>query len=144
MQSSKWLRLMDLITSLTGTCSYFDRDVECVCSFFKKRFRFQGSQTPRFRDVVSEDRQQMRESRAKRRAKKAREVQDGEYMPSPEDEPLGLELDALADASGVSSSKKQTTPLEQVSEVGFITIRESSLRLTCSTWPHFGCSKKLS
>jgi hypothetical protein len=56
----------------------------------------------------------MRESRAKRRARKAREFQEGEYVPSAEDEPLGLELDTLTDASGVGSSKKQVTPLEQV------------------------------
>jgi hypothetical protein len=70
---------------------------------------------PRFRDVVSADRQQMRESRAKRRARKAKEVQEGEYVPLPEDDKLGLELDVLADASGLGSVKKQVTPLEQVS-----------------------------
>jgi len=59
----------------------------------------------------------MRESRAKRRARKAKEAQAQgiEYIPSPEDEKLGLELDVLADASGLGSVKKQVTALEQVS-----------------------------
>lgn len=93
--------------------SYFDRDVECVCSFFNKRFRFQSSHTPKFRDIVPENRQQMREGRAKRRTRKAREVQDAKYIPSEEDEKLGLELDVLAEASGLGSSLKQMTALEQ-------------------------------
>lgn len=98
--------------------SYFDRDVECVRSFFNKRFRFQSDRFPRFRDIVPEDRQQMREIRAKRRARKAKEVGDGEYVESLEDEKLGLELDVLGDASGLGSVKKQVTALEQVSREG--------------------------
>lgn len=55
----------------------------------------------------------MRESRAKRRTRRARDVQEGEYIPSEEDEKLGLELDVLAEASGLGSSQKQMTALEQ-------------------------------
>lgn len=57
----------------------------------------------------------MRESRAKRRNRNAKEREGEEYIPSPEDEKLGLELDVLADASGLGSVKKQVTALEQVS-----------------------------
>jgi hypothetical protein len=67
----------------------------------------------------------MRESRQKRRARKAKEAQEGEYVVAPEDEKLGLELDVLADASGLGSVKKQVTPLEQVSIFAVTAIRLS-------------------
>lgn len=35
------------------TCRFFDRDVECICEFFKKRFNYtDGAWVPIFRDIV--------------------------------------------------------------------------------------------
>ncbi|PWN31210.1 uncharacterized protein FA14DRAFT_140239 [Meira miltonrushii] len=64
---------------------YFDRDVEGVKQFFRKRFRFQSDRVPKFRDIVPEDRQKQRE----------------------------IQLDVQAQASGLGSLEKEETPLDQ-------------------------------
>jgi RIO kinase 2 len=34
---------------------YFNRDVECIRTFFKRRFQYESSLYPRFRKVMTED-----------------------------------------------------------------------------------------
>lgn len=86
----------------------------------------------------------MRESRAKRRNRKAREDASGDHTPDVEDEKLGLELDVLADASGVGSVKKPVTALEQVSDLPRNPYERATelLYFLCSTCQHFECNKK--
>ncbi|MCO5599783.1 hypothetical protein L7F22_053890 [Adiantum nelumboides] len=91
---------------------YFDRDVEGVKSFFKKRFRFQSERVPKFRDIVPGDRQKEREIRARRRARRADQGTNVEELPEDE-KPMGLELDVEAKASGLGSLDKEETPLDQ-------------------------------
>lgn len=35
-------------------CRYFNRDVECIRTFFKRRFQYESALYPRFRKTVSE------------------------------------------------------------------------------------------
>jgi RIO kinase 2 len=35
-------------------CSFFNRDVNCIRKFFRKRFRFEGTSWPTWKDVVRE------------------------------------------------------------------------------------------
>lgn len=99
--------------------SYFDRDVDGVRSFFRKRFRFEGDHYPSFRDVVPTTRQKEREVRAARRARRAKNIKDGEVAKSDEDplaeneQHLGLELDVLAGASGLGSASDCVSDLDQ-------------------------------
>lgn len=93
---------------------YFNRDIEGVKQFFKKRFRFQSDRVPKFRDIVPEDRQKQREIRARRRARRAEQAPGMSVDDLPEDEkPMGLELDVQAQASGLGSLEKEETPLDQ-------------------------------
>ena len=39
---------------LYDPCRYFNRDVECIRSFFKRRFRYESALYPRFRSTLSE------------------------------------------------------------------------------------------
>jgi RIO kinase 2 len=34
---------------------YFNRDVECIRTFFKRRFRYESALYPRFKSTISED-----------------------------------------------------------------------------------------
>jgi RIO kinase 2 len=97
---------------------YFDRDVEGVRSFFKRRFRFVSEEVPVFRDIVPIQRQHERSARASKRVKRAKEAEaEGRDLEEiPEDEkPLGLELDVLTQASGLGRTDKEVSALEQVS-----------------------------
>ena len=97
--------------------SYFDRDVECVRRFFRKRFRFFSSEYPRFRDVVPLDRALQRAKRQRRKEAKERGetvlLEEGEE--EEEQEEGVLELDVLTNASGLGGGKKGE--LELVSEL---------------------------
>ncbi|KAJ7254040.1 RIO1 family-domain-containing protein [Mycena haematopus] len=42
-------------TSHTNAEWYFNRDVECIRTFFKRRFRYESALYPRFRSTLSED-----------------------------------------------------------------------------------------
>lgn len=94
---------------------YFDRDVDGVKSFFKKRFRYQSERFPLFRDIVPENRQKEREIRSRRRARRAEQaIGETSEQQIPEDEnPIGLELDVQSQASGLGSLDKEETPLDQ-------------------------------
>lgn len=96
---------------------YFDRDVQGVVSFFIKRFRFQSESIPRFRDIVPEDRQSIRETRASQRAERIKEASKGnngvDHISNQEVQQLGLELDVLGEASGLGSDDKTVSHLDQ-------------------------------
>ncbi|PWY97104.1 hypothetical protein BCV70DRAFT_203156 [Testicularia cyperi] len=87
---------------------YFDRDVECVRRFFRKRFRFQSEEYPRFVDVVPEH------ARKKTKATKAAvgEERQADGAASSALNGEDVRLDLLARASGFSGSK-QDRELEQ-------------------------------
>ena len=43
-----------LNTSQSELLRYFNRDVECIRTFFKRRFRYESALYPRFRKMVEE------------------------------------------------------------------------------------------
>lgn len=103
--------LLHLCSSFTS--SYFDRDVECVRRFFRKRFRYQSEEFPRFQDVVPEfARKQTKLPKAAPDA----DVEAVDEAEAPSEEGLDMRLDLLAKASGFGGSK-QDRELEQVSSL---------------------------
>ncbi|KAJ1571323.1 hypothetical protein NDA12_006486 [Ustilago hordei] len=79
---------------------YFDRDVECVRRFFRKRFRYHSDEYPRFQDVVPEHARKQTKL-----PKTAPDAQNGEQAcPAPES--ADVRLDLLAKASGFSGTKE--------------------------------------
>jgi RIO kinase 2 len=80
-------------TSHMNARMYFDRDVECIRVFFKRRFNFDGAAWPTFDKV-------MRDHQAERDAAE----QSGEQQPSAENAATqaSLQLDVLVEASGFS------------------------------------------
>lgn len=112
--------------------SYFDRDVQCIRRFFRKRFRFTSSAYPRFRDVVPANRAVVRAERERRKEALLRgeevEGEDlgvwhtpaaGEGEGEGEEDGELLELDVLAAASGVGGKKGKDVELEEVSALSF-------------------------
>lgn len=94
---------------LTQLFSYFERDVECVRRFFRKRFRYHSDEFPRFQDVVPEY--------ARKQTKPKPTTDVGEAVDeagSVAAEAGDVRLDLLAKASGFGGSK-QDRELEQVS-----------------------------
>lgn len=91
------------------TLSYFDRDVECVRRFFRKRFRYHSDEFPRFQDVVPEFARQ--QTRLPKPASDAEHAQDNDKLTVANGD---IRLDLLAKASGFGGSK-QDRELEQVS-----------------------------
>lgn len=88
--------------------SYFERDVECVRRFFRKRFRYHSDEFPRFQDVVPEY--------ARKQTKLPKSAPDAENLDEAEAtarEGGDMRLDLLAKASGFGGSK-QDRELEQV------------------------------
>ncbi|SOV05507.1 related to RIO2 protein [Ustilago sp. UG-2017a] len=79
---------------------YFDRDVECVRRFFRKRFRYHSDEYPRFQDVVPEHARKQTKL-----PKTAPDAQNGEQA-SPAPESGHVRLDLLAKASGFSGTKE--------------------------------------
>ncbi|KDN39679.1 hypothetical protein K437DRAFT_258950 [Tilletiaria anomala UBC 951] len=126
---------------------FFDRDVQCVRRFFRKRFRYISEEYPRFRDVVPVDRAKRREvAAAALRAKgKVLSVDDEESQIADEDKDPGidpgiederdpelgevLELDALVKASGFGAGGRLERDLEehmrQLRLAGKATVSES-------------------
>lgn len=93
--------------------SYFDRDVECVRRFFRKRFRYISDEFPRFQDVVPEH--------ARKQTKLPKTTTDAEAVDEANtttSESGDVRLDLLAKASGFGGSK-QDRELEQVSALHF-------------------------
>ena len=91
------------------TPSYFDRDVECVRRFFRKRFRYLSDEFPRFQDVVPEYARKQT-----RLPKPTADVDNSEEADGATSESGDVRLDLLAKASGFGGSK-QDRELEQVS-----------------------------
>ncbi|GAC98315.1 hypothetical protein PHSY_005908 [Pseudozyma hubeiensis SY62] len=125
---------------------YFDRDVECVRRFFRKRFRYQSDEFPRFQDVVPEF--------ARQQTKLPKPASDAEHAQD-NDKPIvangDIRLDLLAKASGFGGSK-QDRELEQVSVLHhegvlrFI-LRQSSVtdhKLPPDQFPQYMSSLRLS
>ncbi|TKY90238.1 hypothetical protein EX895_000236 [Sporisorium graminicola] len=86
---------------------YFDRDVECVRRFFRKRFRYISDEFPRFQDVVPEH--------ARKQTKLPKTTTDAEAVDEANtttSESGDVRLDLLAKASGFGGSK-QDRELEQ-------------------------------
>ncbi|CDW97803.1 hypothetical protein, partial [Sporisorium scitamineum] len=86
---------------------YFERDVECVRRFFRKRFRYHSDEFPRFQDVVPEY--------ARKQTKPKPTTDVGEAVDeagSVAAEAGDVRLDLLAKASGFGGSK-QDRELEQ-------------------------------
>ncbi|SJX65336.1 related to RIO2 protein [Sporisorium reilianum f. sp. reilianum] len=87
---------------------YFDRDVECVRRFFRKRFRYQSEEFPRFQDVVPKY--------ARKQTKLPKTTADAEAVDKANDTTSAqtgdVRLDLLAKASGFGGSK-QDRELEQ-------------------------------
>lgn len=46
--------LLKVYFELLGTRRYFNRDVECIRTFFRRRFRYESVLYPRFRTVLKE------------------------------------------------------------------------------------------
>lgn len=90
--------------------SYFDRDVECVRRFFRKRFRYQSDEFPRFQDVVPEYARKQTKLPKSAPDSDPTEGEDGAASTANGD----VRLDLLAKASGFGGSK-QDRELEQVS-----------------------------
>ncbi|KAN0064021.1 Serine/threonine-protein kinase rio2 [Thecaphora frezii] len=84
---------------------YFDRDVECVRRFFRKRFRYHSDEFPRFRDIVPLPGQGPV-------AKPAADGADPSLMIAGEAAEEQPRLDILAKASGYGKSTKQEQELE--------------------------------
>ncbi|EPQ28114.1 uncharacterized protein PFL1_04441 [Pseudozyma flocculosa PF-1] len=84
---------------------YFDRDVECVRRFFRKRFRYHSDEYPKFRDVVPLPGQA---SAPKAEAGEAAAAGGDSSEPSAD----GPRLDLLARASGYGANSKQEQELE--------------------------------
>jgi RIO-like serine/threonine protein kinase len=49
MQSSEWRDAMSL------TSSFFNRDVNCIRKFFRKRYRYEAATWPTWKDVLEEE-----------------------------------------------------------------------------------------
>ncbi|GAC77492.1 serine/threonine protein kinase [Moesziomyces antarcticus T-34] len=86
---------------------YFDRDVECVRRFFRKRFRYHSDEFPRFQDVVPEFARKQTKL-----PKSAPQPQDVEQDAANNAQTGDVRLDLLAKASGFGGSK-QDRELEQ-------------------------------
>lgn len=89
--------------------SYFERDVECVRRFFRKRFRYHSDEFPRFQDVVPESAR--KQTKLPKTAPEAENVDEANPTTT---EGGDMRLDLLAKASGFGGSK-QDRELEQVS-----------------------------
>jgi len=105
---------MALLTHIVVPCfslrvsSYFDRDVECVRRFFRKRFRYHSDEFPRFQDIVPE--YARKQTKLPKNVPSAEPTEEAETIPQNGD----VRLDLLAKASGFGGSK-QDRELEQVS-----------------------------
>ncbi|GAK66635.1 RIO1-domain-containing protein [Moesziomyces antarcticus] len=86
---------------------YFDRDVECVRRFFRKRFRYHSDEFPRFQDVVPEF-----VRKQTKLPKSAPQPQDVDQDAVNNVQTGDVRLDLLAKASGFGGSK-QDRELEQ-------------------------------
>lgn len=49
MQSSEWRDTMSLMSS------FFNRDVNCIRKFFRKRYRYEAATWPTWKDVLEEE-----------------------------------------------------------------------------------------
>lgn len=104
------MAVADSLFPFFRTSSYFERDVECVRRFFRKRFRYHSDEFPRFQDVVPEY--------ARKQTKLPKTVPATENVEQAEattTEAGDIRLDLLAKASGFGGSK-QDRELEQVSK----------------------------
>ncbi|SPO32784.1 related to RIO2 protein [Ustilago trichophora] len=86
---------------------YFERDVECVRRFFRKRFRYHSDEFPRFQDVVPE--YARKQTKLPKTAPEAENVDEANPTTT---EGGDMRLDLLAKASGFGGSK-QDRELEQ-------------------------------
>jgi RIO kinase 2 len=96
--------------------SFFNRDVNCIRKFFRKRFRYEAASWPTWRDVLSIDEEEEDEE-------EGAEGAEGEDTPKRE---TGKRLDLEVEASGFGQAMQRE--LEDVSLVWV-----SWLRLMCST-----------
>lgn len=119
---------------------YFDRDVECVRRFFRKRFRFVSEEFPKFRDAVPIDRAERRARRAAEKGAGAganakgegaeEEEAQGGLRQLTEEDGLGeeLDLDIKAEASGFGTKSQRQKQLEEVSDCACVRTAFGSLR----------------
>lgn len=96
---------------------YFDRDVECIKRFFRKRFRFEAQTWPVFADVVPADREQQRtRQEAAYEAQRKAALKAGEPIPDPPapvDNDGNIQLDKLAEASGFGAGSRLEKELQE-------------------------------
>ncbi|CAO1613974.1 unnamed protein product [Sympodiomycopsis kandeliae] len=91
---------------------FFDRDVNCVRRFFRKRFRYISEEAPRFRDVVSTEWENERRDRERRREAK----KEGEEREEDADLKTYLDLDVIAKASGYIVAEKKRGDREELDQ----------------------------
>lgn len=88
---------------------FFNRDVNCVRRFFRKRFRYISQEAPVFSDVVSDQWENERRERTKRREAGGPEGDDEN-----EDLKEYLDLDVIAKASGYVREDKKRGDREEL------------------------------
>jgi hypothetical protein len=52
MQSGVWIAITCARSDQAVAVRYFNRDVECIRTFFRRRFRYESSLYPRFRKTI--------------------------------------------------------------------------------------------
>lgn len=92
---------------------FFNRDVNCVRRFFRKRFRYISEEAPAFRDVVSEQWESERAERARRRDNKAG---GAGHEQENADLKVFLDLDVLSKASGYLKEDKKRGDREELDQ----------------------------
>ena len=139
------------LTSISASATrFFNRDVQCVRRFFRKRFRYISDDYPKFRDVVPVDRERRRQAAAEalRQKGKVLSAQDEDaqirgvekqlssvhHQPDVEGEQGAeegegeeLALDALVKASGFGAGGRMERQLEEVSCVSAADSKELGL-----------------
>lgn len=137
MQKSEWPRALKFLISSKLTTPraianrFFNRDVQCVRRFFRKRFRYISDDYPKFREVVPVDREKRRHAAAEalRQNGKVLSVEDEDaqirsvenqlssvhHAEDGQEEGEELELDALVKASGFGAGSRMEKQLEDVS-----------------------------
>lgn len=118
MSSHLWRRetITRADTRIPYPKSYFDRDVDCVRRFFRKRFRYESDEYPRFKDLFPDRVPGVEKDNA------ASET-GGPGSDAPR-------LDILAKASGYGGGSKQDKELETVSDHPFLRHPISNFLLT--------------
>lgn len=103
---------------------YFNRDVQCVRRFFRKRFRFVSEEWPKFSDAVGAEWEGERREREKRREKRkaaaaaatTTPAEDAEVDDDDADLKEYLDLDVITKASGWAKLEKKRGEAEELDQ----------------------------